>query len=52
MSSTLSTPAGVSVPGESLSGRMVALYFGAAWCPACRQFTKLLKKLFIDLARR
>eukprot|EP01116_Phalansterium_solitarium_P015411 TRINITY_DN34047_c0_g1_i1.p1 TRINITY_DN34047_c0_g1~~TRINITY_DN34047_c0_g1_i1.p1 ORF type:complete len:186 (+),score=25.62 TRINITY_DN34047_c0_g1_i1:24-581(+) len=38
----------VDVP-KSLSGKTIGLYFSAAWCGPCRQFTPILKDFHQDL---
>ena len=37
---------GASVPVSELSGKVVALYFSAHWCPPCRAFTPTLIKAY------
>jgi nucleoredoxin len=37
-----------SVPtSDALSGKLVAFYFSAHWCPPCRQFTPLLNSIYL-----
>jgi len=32
---------------DALKGKYVALYFSASWCPPCRAFTPVLRKLYL-----
>merc|ERR1712187_631511 len=44
---TLQTASGKKVQTvKALSGKVVALYFSAHWCPPCRQFTPVLAKIY------
>ena len=38
--------------GEALQDKVVAIYFSAAWCPPCQQFTPLLRDLFVEARKR
>ena len=37
------------VPVKSLRGKIVGLYFSAAWCPPCRAFTPILAEKYDEL---
>ncbi|XP_033636656.1 nucleoredoxin-like protein 2 [Asterias rubens] len=37
---------------EALQNRVVGLYFSAAWCPPCRQFTPMLREVYEELRTR
>jgi thiol-disulfide isomerase/thioredoxin len=37
---------GVSVPVGELKGKIVGIYFAAAWCPFSRAFTPILKQIY------
>lgn len=38
-----------SVPLESLTNKLVALYFSASWCPPCQQFTPRLVQFYNEV---
>ena len=40
------------VPLDELKDNVVGLYFSAAWCSPCRQFTPLLAKTYAELRKR
>ena len=49
----LVTKDGKEIAAESaMAGKVTALYFSAAWCPPCRQFTPLLASLYEELMCR
>ncbi|KAJ8306620.1 hypothetical protein KUTeg_017165 [Tegillarca granosa] len=37
---------------EAVENNVIAFFFGAGWCPACQQFTPLLKDLYRELDER
>lgn len=37
---------------KQLEDKIVALYFSASWCPACQDFTPLLREMYDELMRR
>lgn len=45
----LKTAAGADVSSAVLSGKLVAIYFSAHWCPPCRQFTPILVDTYTRL---
>ena len=46
----LTTKNGEAVELSALSGKAVALYFSAHWCPPCKRFTPILKVCHDDCA--
>lgn len=42
---------GAAVPPTQLSGKVVALYFSAHWCPPCRAFTPVLKNFYEEVKK-
>lgn len=42
----LSAPDGSEIDRESLTGKFVAIYFSAGWCPPCRSFTPKLVEFY------
>lgn len=45
----LVTKTGAKAAADALSGKVVALYFSAHWCPPCRGFTPVLKSFYEQL---
>eukprot|EP00618_Florenciella_parvula_P034373 CAMPEP_0119478674 /NCGR_PEP_ID=MMETSP1344-20130328/8305_1 /TAXON_ID=236787 /ORGANISM="Florenciella parvula, Strain CCMP2471" /LENGTH=163 /DNA_ID=CAMNT_0007512865 /DNA_START=36 /DNA_END=527 /DNA_ORIENTATION=+ len=45
----LTTKNGEAVELSALSGKAVALYFSAHWCPPCKRFTPILKDLYEEV---
>jgi len=37
---------GTKAPADALSGKVVAIYFSAHWCPPCRGFTPALRQFY------
>jgi len=45
----LVTKSGGKAPADALSGKVVALYFSAHWCPPCKAFTPVLRQFYEQL---
>mmetsp|Transcript_143656 Transcript_143656/g.358070 ORF Transcript_143656/g.358070 Transcript_143656/m.358070 type:complete len:258 (-) Transcript_143656:193-966(-) len=48
---SLTNKAGAAVPASDLSGKVVALYFSAHWCPPCKGFTPVLKAFYEEVKK-